>query len=91
MLADCGNASDLFLVSPEGTVLGETELTAPVRRVTAQADRVYVLDYQALRVYDKQERLLVTDQDGARAANMGPMAPTSGSTGNGEFSRKSIS
>lgn len=91
VLADCGNASDLFLVSPEGTVLGETELTAPVRGVTAQADRVYVLDYQALRVYDKQERLLVTDQDGARAANMGAYGSDLWLTGNGEFSRKSIS
>ena len=91
ILADCGNASILYIVSPEGTVLGETELTAPVRRVTAQADRVYVLDYQALRVYDKQGRLLVTDQDGARAANMGAYGSDLWLTGNGELSRKSIS
>ncbi len=91
VLADCGNANTLYIVSPKGSVVGEMELTAPVRRVTAQVDRVYVLDYQTLRVYDMQGRLLLTAKDGARAANMVAYGSDLWLTGNGELSRKSIS
>ena len=91
VLADCGSVSTLYLVSPAGKLLGETELTTPVRRLTAQADRVYILDYQALQVYDRHGGLLMTIPQGARAANLGHNGSNLWLAGNGEISRILIS
>ena len=87
VLADCGNASTLYYISNAGNQLGETAISTPIRRINARPDRVYVLDYQTLRVYDRQGEL----QAGARAANLSPYGSDLWLVGNGEVSRISIS
>ena len=91
VLADCGSMGTLYFISSAGTLLGEAAISTPVRRLTAQSDRVYVLDYQALRVYDKQGELQTTLVQGARAANLSPSGSGLWLAGNGEVSRISIS
>ena len=91
VLADCGSMGTLYFISSAGTLLGEAAISTPIRRLTAWADQVYVLDYQALRVYDKQGALRATLVQGARAANLGPNGSNLWLTGNGEVSRISIS
>lgn len=91
VLADCGSTGTLYFISSAGKLLGETAISTQVRRLTAQADRVYVLDYQALRVYDRQGGLQATLVQGARAANLSPNGSNLWLVGNGEVSRISIS
>ena len=91
VLTDCGTSGILYFLSSSGSVLGKTTIPAPIRRVLAWEDRVYVLDYQALRGYDKQGGLLATVKDGARAADLGPSGSGLWLIGNGEISRQPIS
>ncbi len=91
VLADCGSMGTLYFISSAGKLLGETAISTQVRRLIARADRVYVLDYQALRVYDKQGGLLATRIQGARAADLSPHGSNLWLAGNGEVSRISIS
>ena len=91
VLVDCGSMGTLYFISSAGKLLGETAISTPVRRLTAWADRVYVLDYQALRVYDRQGGLQATLIQGARAADLSPKGSNLWLAGNGEVSRISIS
>lgn len=91
VLADCGSTGTLYFISSAGKLLGETAISAQVRRLTGWSDRVYVLDYQALRVYDRQGELQATLIQGARAANLSPNGSNLWLVGNGEVSRISIS
>ncbi len=86
-----GSQNVIRTVSPSGTVLGETVVPELLRSVAVCGSTLYVLDMQALRVYDRQCDQKMASADGARSSTLLPFDYGCWLFGNGEIKKLVIS